>query len=222
MTPERFSKLKHVLSRRQPDLSILATDVHKPHNISAILRTCDAVGIHRIHAVSTGGEMRRHHMCAGGAGAWVDIEFHPDIGTATETLHAEGWTLLAAHPEAKARDYREIDYTRKVAIMLGSELDGLDPDAVAQADEVIALPIEGMVASLNVSVAAAVILYEAQRQRSAAGLYEVSRLDKDEFDRVLFEWSYPEIAARCLARGIPYPGLNEEGELESNPLAAEL
>ena len=222
MTPERFSKLKAVLSRRQPDLSILAADVHKPHNISAILRTCDAVGVHQIHAVSTTGEMRRHHMSAGGSGNWVEIEFFPDITTATASLRESGWKLLAAHPGPDARDYREIDYQEQVAIVLGSELNGLEPEAVEQADEVISLPIHGMVASLNVSVAAAVILYEAQRQRSEAGLYDSSRLNKEEYDRILFEWSYPDIAERCRTRDIPYPELTENGELENNPLAVEL
>ena len=222
MTPERFHKLKSVLHRRQPDLTVLAADVHKPHNISAIVRTCDAVGIHRIHAVSPGGELRRHHMAAGGSGAWVDIEHHDHLDAAVAALREQGWKLLAAHPSQQARDFRAIDYTLRTAIILGSELDGLTTEAVESADEVISLPIVGMVESLNVSVAAAVILYEAQRQRANSGMYDQSRMDAQERETILFEWCYPEIAARCRSRELPYPELSEDGQMTSNPLAAEL
>ena len=222
MTPERFHKLKEVLTRRQPDLTVLAADFHKSHNISAVLRTCDATGIHRMHAVSPGGQLRRHHMVAGGSKRWVDLKIHPGLNEAMQSLRDDNWRLIAAHASDRARDYRDIDYTRKVAIVLGSELDGLSPEAVSAADEAIALPLEGMVASLNVSVAAAIILYEAQRQRRAAGLYEKSRLSRDEFESTLFQWSYPEIAERCRARGQPYPDLTDDGVLKSNPLATPL
>jgi tRNA (guanosine-2'-O-)-methyltransferase len=222
MTPERFHKLKSVLTQRQPDLTVLTADVHKSHNISAVLRTCDATGVYRMHAISPGGELRRHHMIAGGSGGWVDVKIHPGLDEAVQSLRNDHWRLLAAHPSETARDYRDIDYTAKVAIILGSELDGLSAGAVGAADEIIALPLEGMVASLNVSVAAAVILYEAQRQRRSAGLYNESRLSRDEFDRVLFEWAYPEIADRCRSRGLPFPELTDDGEMKRNPLVTPL
>jgi tRNA (guanosine-2'-O-)-methyltransferase len=218
MTPERFQKLKATLTRRQPDLSVLAADVHKSHNISAVLRTCDATGIYRMHAVSPGGEMRRHHMVSGGSRRWVDVKIHDSLSDAIDELKNDGWRLVAAHPSEAAVDYREIDFTEKVALVMGSELDGLTPEALGAADTTIALPMEGMVASVNVSVAAAVILYEAQRQRRAAGMFEQSRLDAAEFDRTLFEWSYPEIAERCRVLGLTYPELTDEGMMMSNPL----
>ena len=175
-----------------------------------------------MHAISPGGELRRHHMIAGGSGGWVDVKIHPGLDEAVQSLRNDHWRLLAAHPSETARDYRDIDYTAKVAIILGSELDGLSAGAVGAADEIIALPLEGMVASLNVSVAAAVILYEAQRQRRSAGLYNESRLSRDEFDRVLFEWAYPEIADRCRSRGLPFPELTDDGEMKRNPLVTPL
>jgi len=218
MTPERFAKLKQVLARRQPDLTVLAADVHKPHNVSAIVRTCDAVGIHRVHAVSPGGEFRHHRMATGGSRHWVRLTLHADLDSATESLHAQGWQLVAASPHDEASDFRDIDYTQKTAIVLGSELVGLDQRAIAAADQIVTIPMTGMVESLNVSVAAALILYEAQRQRSVAGLYRESRLDRAEFDETLFEWAYPRIAARLRKLGRPYPPLGESGEMLENPL----
>ena len=218
MTPDRFRKLKNRLSRRQPDLTVLAEDVHKSHNISAVLRTADAVGIQEIHAVSAGGELRRHHMISGGSKKWVDVAVHADIKTACATLHRAGFRIIAAHPVPEAQDYRAADYTQRIAILLGAELDGVSSPAAQLADEFIQIPMEGMVASLNVSVAAALILYEARRQREHAGLYGQCRLNKDVFERILFEWAYPEIAARCRRQELAYPALSDDGELLHNPL----
>ena len=220
MTPERFTKLRSTLLRRQPDLTVLADSVNKPHNVSAILRTADAVGIQELHAISASGGMRRHHMIAGGAKRWVDVVLHPSIATAIERLRADGWRLIAAHGSPRARDFRDVDYTAKVAIVLGAELVGLSDAAIEQADLHVAIPMHGLGQSLNVSVAAAVILFEAERQRAAAGLYAHSRLPPAELERTLFEWCYPDIAVRCRERGRPYPALTADGMLTENPLRA--
>jgi len=218
MTPDRFNKLKTILARRQPDLTVLTDNIHKPHNIAAVLRTCDAVGVHKIHAISSDGKMRGHHMVSGGSRRWINIAFHNDEANAVTNLRQENWQLVAAHPTNSSIDYRAVDYTKKTAILLGSELEGLKSKLIEEADLKVVIPMEGMVASLNVSVAAALILYEAQRQRSKANLYQNSRLAPEEYDTTLFEWAYPEIAERCRKHTIPYPSLNEDGSLEKNPL----
>ena len=79
--------------------------------------------------------------------------------------------------------------------------------------------MRGLAASLNVSVAAALFLYEAARQREAAGLYAQCRLSTAQFSETLFEWSHPDIAARCRRRGLPYPALTADGDLATNPFA---
>lgn len=219
MTPERLAKLRAALLRRQPDLTVLADSVNKSHNISAIVRSADAVGIHRIHAISENGVIRRHHMIAGGAKRYVEIALHPTIDVALEVLKRESWTLVAAHSSTNTRDFREVDYTGKVAIALGAELRGLSAATVAQADIHVEIPMQGLGSSLNVSVAAGVILFEAERQRAVAGLYDESRLEPAEFERTLFEWSYPDIADRCRDLGLPYPALTVDGLLASNPFA---
>lgn len=221
MTPERFSKLKAVLLKRQPDLTVLAEGVHKSHNVSAVLRTCDAVGVHRLHAVTPEGEVERRHMLSGGASRWVDVVVHRDIETAVAALKTGGWRLAAAHSSPEAVDFREIDYTRRTAIILGTELYGPSEHALRAADVAIRVPMHGMVESLNVSVAAAVILLEAERQRTAAGMYDESRLEPAELTSTLFEWAYPEIAARCRARGLGYPPLDDDGNLLANPFTDE-
>ena len=220
MTPERFSRLRTALARRQPDLTVLMDSVNKSHNVSAIMRTADAVALYRLHAISTNAAMRRHHMIAGGAKRWVELVLHPATELALAALRADGFRLVAANAGDGARDFREVDYTQKTAVMVGAELIGLSTAALAAADERIAIPMHGLGASLNVSVATGAILLEAERQRRAAGMYEHSRLAPEEFERTLFEWCYPDIAARCreLKRG--YPPLSVDGSLTANPLLA--
>lgn len=218
MTPERFHRLKHCLLRRQHDLTVVADDVHKEHNVSAIIRTCDAVGIAKAHAITANPEFRRHHMVAGGSRRWVELELHASVADAYSQLRADGMQILAAHAGAGASDYRDIDYTRPVAVVLGSELEGPSEHAVEHADGTIEIPMHGLVESLNVSVAAAVILYEAERQRNQAGQYSRPPPDSEAFNRTLFEWAWPEIAARCRAMGRPYPPLDDDGQMLANPL----
>ena len=218
MTPERFQKLTRVLERRQPDLTVLAEDVHKTHNIAALLRTYDAVGIPAMHVVSPGGEFRRHHMVSGGSRKWVQTHIHADIDAAIVELKQLYFQVIAAIISQDSEDYRALDYTGPTALLLGSELDGLSEHALSLADQHARVPMRGLVSSLNVSVAAALILFEAARQREQAGMYRQRRLDSETFARTLFEWCYPDVARRCRDRRLPYPDLSDDGFILDNPL----
>jgi tRNA (guanosine-2'-O-)-methyltransferase len=213
-TPRRFHRLRAVLDRRQPDLTVLLEGVHKTHNLSAVLRTCDAVGVFALHAVTAAGVLPAlNEAVTSGTGRWVGVSTYPDLPTALDELRGGGFQLVAAHPDPAAVDFRAVDYTRPTAVLLGQEKDGLSAAAAARADVLVAIPMLGMVASLNVSVAAALVLYEAQRQRAAAGLYERSRLEPETYRRTLFEWAYPDLAERCRRHGLPYPPVDEDGTL---------
>ncbi len=220
MTPQRFAKLTRVLDRRQPDLTVIAENTRKTQNISALLRTCDAVGVCEMHAVST-ESIRRHHLVAAGSAKWVALRRHDSLAAAIEPLRASGHRIFAAHQSRRAIDYRKADYTGPSAILLGGELWGVSATAASLADEHLVVPMHGMVGSLNVSVAAALVLYEALRQRQASGAYESRRLGADRYGQLLFEWAYPRIARRCRALGRPYPRLGAEGEVLDNPLKNE-
>lgn len=216
MTPERFRRLRGILDRRQPDLTVLMDRLEKPHNFSAVLRSCDAVGVLRAHIV-TSDVFRPRRTAAGGVGRYVRVSRHRTVAAAAARLKADGLELIAAHPSDDALDFRALDYTRPTALLLGAEMDGLSTDAHAAADHLVAVPMLGAATSLNVSVAAAVILFEAQRQRMAAGLYDESRLDDDLARDTLFEWAYPRIAALCRRRRVVYPRLGADGELLDEP-----
>ena len=220
MTPDRFQTLKSVLARRQPDLTILSENVHKSHNLAAIIRSCDAVGVFRAHVVSNSPKLPRHHLTSAGSRKWVPIVIHADIASAIGSLKNDGFQVLAAHLSAQARDFREIDYTAPTALLLGSELVGVSAEAAGLADAHLKISMQGHTESLNVSVATALILYEAMKQREAAGMYEHSRLDPKTWQQTLFEWAYPDIARRCREKKLMYPALSADGQLLENPFTS--
>ncbi|VEP16183.1 tRNA (Guanosine-2'-O-)-methyltransferase [Hyella patelloides LEGE 07179] len=213
MIPRRYERLKQVLRKRQSDLTVITEDVHKPHNFSAIIRTCDAVGVFEVHSVNSNSKMPTYSPVAKGSDKWVNLHTHPDLKTAIAQLQQKDLKIYAAHLSEKAVDYRRIDYTKPTAILMGAEKHGVSELAADLVDGHIIIPMFGMVESLNVSVAAAVILFEAQRQRLAAGMYDRVSLDTKTLERVIFEWGYPEIAAMYRQRGEPYPSLKEDGSI---------
>ncbi len=204
-----------MLATRQPDLTVCLEQVHKPHNVSAIIRTADAVGVHQVHAVWPTTRMRTLVSSAAGSNSWVSVKTHRSIGDAVGHLKAQGMQILATHLSARAVDFREVDYTRPTCVLLGQEKTGITEEALALADQDIVIPMIGMVQSLNVSVASALILYEAQRQRQNAGLYrrDNSMLDEEEQQRLLFEGGYPVLANVAKRKGLPRPQIDEQGQV---------
>ncbi len=213
ISPERFSKIRQLLALRQPDLTVLMDNVNKPHNLSAVIRSCDAVGIDTVHAVSANSSIKDKQKAARGSNKWVRLELHESIEKAVGILKKNGMQLLVAHSGNNTVNFRDIDYTQPTAVVLGAELFGPSDTAVSCADHLICVPMQGMVESLNVSVAAAVILFEAQRQRLDAGLYKHSRLPSSYIQKRLFELVYPAVSKKLSLQGRPYPELDTEGKI---------
>ena len=212
MTPERLARIKQTLNTRQPDLSVLTDQVHKPRNLSAIIRSCDAFGLASMHVVWPREGFRAFRKTAGGSYNWVTTHTHPTMDEAVSEL--KGHKLYAAQLSDRAIDYREVDFTVPCTVIMGNEVDGVSDSAAEQADEHIVIPMMGMVESLNVSSACAIILSEAQRQRKQAGLYAHQRLPDDEYNRLLFCWCHSVVKRYCDDRNLPYPPIDPEtGEL---------
>ena len=213
MTPQRIARLRQVLDRRQPDLTVVTDFVHKQRNLSAIVRNCDAAGILQVHAVLGDEDYQAFRGTAMGSHQWLDVRHHRGLESALQLLRRDAYQLVAAHPAAGAIDYRAVDYTRPTALLLGAERRGLSEQGQAGADACVCIPMVGMVGSLNVSVASGIILAEAQRQRQLAGLYDRVRIDEHTYQRLLFEWGHPQVRDFCRERGLRYPALNAEGEI---------
>lgn len=215
LLPRRFERLRAVLDRRMGDLTLLLEHVEKPHNLSAILRSCDAVGVLEAHAVCREGRLPTFNSTAQGSQKWVSLHRHEDSTVALRQLKEQGFRLYGTHLGVRAVDYTDCDYRGPTAFVLGAEKWGLSDAATALVDQQVFIPMRGMVQSLNVSVAAATLLYEALRQRRQAGLLPQSGegLSPERHARLLFEWAYPQVADLCRREGRPYPPLDEEGAI---------
>jgi tRNA (guanosine-2'-O-)-methyltransferase len=182
-----------------------------------MVRTCDAVGIGNIHAVLSSDELRPFRGTAMGSNQWVDIKIHPDIDHAIDDVKQQKMQLLVA--DIKTDDqgscaFDQVDFTRPTALLMGSENKGVSDIGRQQADLLVHIPMMGMVESYNVSVAAAIILNEARAQRIKAGLYQSRQISEAEQQKLFFQWGYPRLAKFCDLRGIRYPSLDSNGDID--------
>ncbi len=188
-TEKRLDKIKRVIRSRQHSLTIVMENIHDPHNVSAIFRTCDAVGIPKVHLVYNYESFPRiGKKSSASAFKWVDKERYKTIEDCYGELRKEGYKIYTSSLTERSKNLYELDLKQKVAIVVGNEHRGVSEDAANLADEVFLIPQFGMVQSLNVSVAAATIVYEALRQRLKAGMYDKSELDENTIDKLIDNW----------------------------------
>ncbi len=218
LLPRRFERLKSVLNCRMANLSVLLEEVEKPHNLSAILRSCDAVGLIDVHAISKKDRPHTFNSTAQGSQKWIRLHTHKNIEVGVSNLKEKGFKLIGTSISEASTDYRECDFTGSTAFVLGAEKWGLTNNAESLMDQLIYIPMCGMVQSLNVSVAAAILLFEAFRQRKSAGILpqQGEGLSEEEYKTILFEWAYPELANWCKKEKRNYPALSKKGEILEN------
>lgn len=189
ISEKRLQKIKSVIAARQFDLTLVIENIHDPHNVSAILRTCDAVGINKIHLVYTIEKFPKlGRKSSASAVKWIEREKHKDIHSCYELLRQQDFLIYASTLSSDAMSLYEVDFTKKIAIVLGNEHRGISEEASNLADKRFIIPMKGMVQSLNVSVAAAIILYEAFRQRLEKRFYDKTNLSEKEFNELVDLW----------------------------------
>jgi len=188
-TERRIKKIISVLSKRQKDLTLIIDNIHDPHNVSAILRSCDAFGVHKIHLYYTTEQFPElGKKSSASARKWVEREKHTDAKSMIESLTREGFRIIRTGFSEKAKSILEYDLTQPVAIILGNEHRGLSPELIELVDDELYIPMQGMVESLNVSVAAAIILYESWRQRWVKGMYDRPSFDDKTLSKLIEIW----------------------------------
>ncbi len=188
-TENRKNKFAAVASARQKSLNVVIENVHDPHNVSAIFRTCDAVGVPKVSLVYNVDKFPQiGKKSSASALKWVEKDKFRSIKECYNKLREDGYKIYASAITEGAKDLYELDLTQKVAVVLGNEHRGVSEEAAELADETFLIPMTGMVQSLNVSVAAAVILYEALRQRKEKGMYENSEYSEEEIESILDYW----------------------------------
>lgn len=191
MTPERTEKLIRVLSRRQPDLTVVLENVFDPHNISAVMRTCDAVGIQEIFILNT--KIPRHNKfgarSSSSATKWLTVHAYEDATACFSAIRLRYDRILTTHLGESSVGLYELDLTHPTALVFGNERTGVSDEIRALADGNFLIPQVGIIQSLNISVACAVTLYEAYRQKEQAGHYHRSDLETPFKKKVWSDWS---------------------------------
>lgn len=188
-TPERIQKITAAAIARQFSLRVVIENIHDAHNVSAIFRTCDAVGVPKVTLLYTKETFPKiNKVTSASANKWIDIEKYDDALKCVDALKKEGFKIFASYLDRNARNLYDIDLTEKVALIFGNEHRGISDEVKKYADVLFYIPMRGMVQSLNVSVAAAVTLYESLRQRSLKGMYEKSELSNKELNELIDKW----------------------------------
>jgi len=177
--PKRLDRFRSVIQRRQYDLTIVLEDVHDPHNIGAVLRTCDSVGIGEIYIIYTDPRLQNRgveigHNSASGAKQWIDIHYFEDISHAFSAVKSKYEKVYGTKLDTDAKGLYDLDLVSSCALVFGNEHSGISKEAASYLDANFIIPQHGFVKSLNISVACAVTLYEAQRQRLVEGKYNRS------------------------------------------------
>jgi tRNA (guanosine-2'-O-)-methyltransferase len=194
MTPERTERLNAVLSKRQLNITIVLENVADPHNISAVMRTCDAVGIQEIYILNT--VIPKHKKwgakSSSSAAKWLTIHQFTDVKSCFEALRKNYQKIYTTHLSTDAVDLYDINLTENVALVFGNEHSGVSDELIGLADGNFIIPQVGIIKSLNISVACAVSVYEAYRQKKNAGHYDQQQLKGEKLEQLRTEWGFIE------------------------------
>jgi tRNA (guanosine-2'-O-)-methyltransferase len=188
-SPERTAKIELALVRRQPTLTVVLENIHDPHNVSAILRSCDAVGVLQVHLLYTIEPFPEvANPASRGTHKWLEFVRHDSASSCFSQLRTQGFRILATRIDPNAKALSEQKLTQPTAFVLGNEHRGISDEAARLSDSQIYIPMMGMAESLNVSVATAVCLFEAFRQRNELGMYDTPQLSPEILRSKNLEW----------------------------------
>nr|AUG32221.1 putative tRNA (guanosine-2'-O-) - methyltransferase [Paulinella longichromatophora] len=215
LLPRRFKRLEFVLNYRMSDLTVILEDVEKSHNISAILRTCDAVGIPEAYAISSEKRLRVFKNTALGSQKWIRLNHGESILRAITRLKQRGFKIYGTQLNQGSIEYYNCNFVGPTAFILGAEKWGLSKNAAELVDQAISIPMIGMVQSLNVSVANAVLLFEVLRQRQVYNaLPKIGEgLAREHKKKLLFEYGYPQVANSYRSKKLLYPDIDSYGQI---------
>ncbi|MEJ7768539.1 MAG: RNA methyltransferase [Chitinophagaceae bacterium] len=194
MTPERKERLLAVLNKRRTDITVVLENVYDPHNISAVMRTCDAVGVQEIYVLNTkiAPHKKWGSKSSSSAIKWLTVHQYTDAVKCFELLRKKYNRILTTHLASDAVSLHDIDFVQSIALVFGNEHDGVSEEFRNMADGNFIIPQVGIIKSLNISVACAVTLYEAFRQKNVAAQYTARSLPDEHYNALLTEWGFSE------------------------------
>ena len=192
MTSERSERLNAVLAKRQPGITVVLENVSDPHNISAVMRTCDAIGIQDIYVLNTAIEKHKKWgaKSSSSAAKWLTVHQFTDVKACFDELRKHYKKIYTTHLSSDAVDLYDIDLTESVALVFGNEHAGVSNELIERCDGNFIIPQVGIIKSLNISVACAVSLYEAFRQKKIAGHYNQQQLSGERLEQLKTNWGF--------------------------------
>ena len=190
MTPERYNRLTSVLNKRQPDLTVVLENVFDPHNVSAVMRTCDAVGIQDVFILNDRIPPHKKwgYRSSSTAAEWLTIHQFTNVEECFSELRKRYKKIYATHLSENATTLHQLDLTESVALVFGNETFGVSEEITKLVDGTFIIPQVGIIKSLNISVACAVTLYEAFRQKQITGHYDNPKLREQQLIELKKEW----------------------------------
>ena len=194
MTPERKQRLISVLNKRQCNITVVLENVFDPHNISAVMRTCDAVGLQDIYILNTKIPLHKKWgaKSSSSAAKWLTVHQYDDAALCFTELRKKYSKILTTHLSSDAVSLHQIDFTESIDLVFGNEHNGVSEDIRDLADGNFIIQQVGIIQSLNISVACAVTLYEAFRQKQIAGHYKNSGISESRYKQLLDEWGFKQ------------------------------
>lgn len=190
MTPQRFNRLTSVLNKRQPDLTIVLENVFDPHNVSAVMRTCDAVGIQDVYILNDRIPPHRKwgYRSSSTAAQWLSVHQFTNAEACFEEVSRKYKNIYTSHLGEASTDLYSMDLTSSIALVFGNETFGVSDNIRNYSNGDFIIPQSGIIKSLNISVACAVTLYEAFRQKKQKGHYDEPRLPESELMELQKQW----------------------------------
>ena len=194
MTPERKERLISTLNKRQANLTVVLEDVQDPHNVSAVLRTCDAIGIQDIYIINSMAPRRKKwgHRSSSSAARWLTTHQFDNAAECMAAVRKKYEKIFTTHLATDAVSLYDIDFKGSIALVFGNEQNGVSESVRALADGNFIIPQMGIIKSLNISVACAVSIYEAMRQKMLAGHYAQQSLPAEQYNMLLTDWGFRE------------------------------
>lgn len=194
MTPERFNRLTSVLNKRQPDITVVLENVFDPHNVSAVMRTCDAIGIQDIYILNDKIPLPKKwgYRSSSTAAEWLTIYPFINADECFTALRKKYQKIYATHLAEQSTGLHQLNLTESVALVFGNETYGVSEQITKLVDGTFVIPQVGIIKSLNISVACAVTLYEAYRQKQIAGHYDELKLPEHQLAELKTKWGFKE------------------------------
>ncbi len=198
ISDERFDRINEVLENRTDYLTIVLEDLHKSHNANAVLRSCDGFGIQDVHIIENKNEFDKESTVSIGAHNWLTLHRYnnPEISNVDDCfdqLKSKGYQIIATTPHERDSNVSEIDISKKTALVFGTELEGISEEVTQKADGFVKIPMYGFSESFNISVSAAICMYEITKKIRERD--ENWQLDEAYKSKLRFQWIKQTIKA---------------------------